>query len=486
MPLSSEALEDLATRVRVWAMRRERARLDGTAPPLVARVDPSPLVAAYPSLRTTDPVLATWLAEAVTRASLDAADESYAATWRDEPIALRGESPIDVRSLAMAMALEPNEHRRASVMHAADEKALEHLDAARKVVDAYRDTATERLKLGDASALFAALGWGEPSMIARAAQAVLDATDDVFREADAWLRSKLGLSRGGELSWSDRLRVRASVRSSESVPLGDRVGIASRWLIRCGLEGAVQTVRDTTNAPAANGAGVIAWIDEPGARASVIGTPARTVHGVVSLIAATAQAALSCTAREPRMCERAGVDRVHGPMAFVLGRRLFLEPAFLEREAGVDRGVSASLAIESVYDELWTARLEAARALFALDVLVRANDLAPRFREHIVRAVGSPPAPAWAAHEATHWSLESPAARTLANVLEPQLRETLRDRYDEDWFRNPRCGEALQDRFAAMRAHGTVAAWAKTRGVEEPMAVLTGEALARRMREAFG
>jgi hypothetical protein len=282
------------------------------------------------------------------------------------------------------------------------------------------------------------------------------------------------------------MRVRASSRASELVALGDRTGIASRWLARCGLEEAVNGVRDATAAPVMAGIGVWALVDDPGSRATLVGLPARTVHGTIHLTAATSEAAISRLAREQRICERAGRDRIHPAIARVLGRRLFLEPAFLVREASVDKGACTNAQIELVYEELFVSRLESARALFAIDVLARTPDLAGRFRELVARAIGTAPAPAWAAHDAARWALSQPPAMALAHVLEAQLRESLRDRYDEDWFRNPRCGEALADAFAMMRAEGTLAAQAKQRGVEDPASVITAEPFARRMRDAFG
>jgi hypothetical protein len=486
MALSTEALEDLATRVRWWALARVRARIEGSAAPLVVRPDPAPLASAYEAMRTADPALAGWLAEAIVLPAVDAPAESYAKTWREEPIAIRGEAPIDVRALSIVLVHEANAGRRALIARLADDKAREHLSAAREMVDAFRAASSERLHRDDASQLCAAIGWGEAANVTRAARAVLDSTDDIFYEADGWLRSRLGLPRTGELAWSDRYRVRAAMRASELVALGDRAGIASRWLVRSGLESAVSGVRDATSSPVMSGLGVFAIVDEPGARATLVGTPSRTVHGTVDLTAATCEAALSRTARETRICERAGLDRLHRALAFVLGRRLFLEPSFLVREAAVDKGARENAQLELLYDELCVSRLESARALFALDVLARKPDLAGRFRELVARAIGTAPAPAWAAHDAANWALTRPPAMAIANVLEPQLRESLRDRYDEDWFRNPRTGEALEDRFAAMRSQGTLAAFAKARGVEDPETVITADAFARRMREAFG
>ncbi len=486
MDLSTEALEELASRVRSHALVRIRARLHDEPPPPGRAPDPAPLAGAYPKMRALDPALGVWLAETVQLVALDAPSERYDREWRKYPVELRGEPLIDVRGLASALAGESNSARRAAVMKAADDRALDHLDVARAMVDAFRGVA-DALAMTDGAALAEALGWIGPAAIAKSARAVLDATDEVFRETDDWVRARLALPRGGELSWSDRLRTVARERTTELVPLADRVGIASRWLARCGLESALNGVRDLTRPVATMATGVWAHADEPGSRATLFGTPARTVHGVVSFAAATCEAALGNTAKAPRLAQRAGVDRVHCAVASVLGRRLFLEPSFLTREAGIDRGALEPVSLELLHAELCASRLEAGRGLFAIDVITRASDLPARLREHMVRAVGTAPVPAWAAHECATWALTHPGAQSVALALEPMLRATLRDRYDDDWFRNPRAGEWLSDRFTAMRLEGTVATFARDARVEgnDPLAVITPGPLATRTRDVF-
>lgn len=486
MDLSTEALEDLASRVRSHTLVRIRARLHDEPPPKGRGPDPAPLAGRHANVCARDAALGTWLAESVRLATLDAPSERYAQAWRANPVFLRGEEPIDVRGLACALASEASSRRRAALMQAADDKSLDHAAEARAVVDAFR-TVGDVLALNSRDALVEALGWINPASVAQGAHAVLDATDDVFRETDDWVRGRLALPRSGELSWTDRLRTVAQVRATELVPLADRVGIASRWLARCGLELALGNVRDVTHPAATMATGVWAHADEPGTRATLFGTPARTVHGVVSFVAATCEATLANTARAPRPAQRAGVDRVHDAVARVLGRRLFLERSFLTREAGIDRGALEPVALELLHAELYASRLEAARGLFALDVIARSSELATRFRTHIVRAVGTAPSPAWAVHECAAWALTRPGAQAIALALEPRVHASLRDRYDEDWFRNPRAGEWLTDRFAAMRDAGTLVAFARDAPGEdtEPLAVLTAAAGATRMRDVF-
>ena len=70
-------------------------------------------------------------------------------------------------------------------------------------------------------------------------------------------------------------------------------------------------------------------------------------------------------------------------------------------------------------------------------------------------------------------------------LLLTRLRDELRDRFDEDWFRNPRTGDALRDQLEAMRNTGTLATFARVAGAEDPLSLLTPDALTARVRDVF-
>jgi hypothetical protein len=481
LPVSLEAIEDLAVRVRAAHVALYRAALEGAPLPPVALPDASRLPRAYALARATDPALGVLVAEAVALDALRIPSRAWEAAWAQEPIALAGEDPLPVRALPTALALEPNAHRRAALMARGDARARDHLLAARAVVDALRNVGTT-LGLDTAASLHGALGLGEPDVVERGADAVLAATEDAWRELEAWARPRVGLSRVGELSWADRQRTLASPRATELIPLGDRTGIASRWIARTGLPDALTCLRDDARRPSATGVGVRALCERPGERVVVAGTPQLHAAGAVALTGAVAEGLSLLLAREERPALRLGSDRVHHAVAEALGRRLFLEPVFVVREAAVDRTAREPVLLECLYAELFAMRLDAALSRFALDALNRAPDLPARLREAVMRATGSAPAPAWAAHLAAQALELRPGARTLAALLETHVRDGLRERHDEDWFRNPRAGESLRTVMTAMRAQGALA-WAA--GGQGLATALDPAPLARRVADAL-
>jgi hypothetical protein len=294
------------------------------------------------------------------------------------------------------------------------------------------------------------------------------------------VRSRVGLPRAGDLAWHDRVRTLASIRATELVPLADRAGIASRWIERVGLGHAVGQVRDDSLRPAVAATFVRALCERAGERAYVSGRASVSATGAVELTGAVLEAVAFVIPRDERVSARFGLDRVHTAVAEALGRRLFLNGAFLAREASVDRGAREPVLLELLYSELFVVRTAAALARFEIDVLSRAADLPARMREYLGRATGSAPSPMWAAHLAAAALEGRSAPRALAALVEPRLHDVLREKHDEDWFRNPRAGETLRDRMDALRTRGTLNALSESREVS-----LDPGPLAKRVSEAM-
>lgn len=479
LPVSIEAIEELALRVRAAHVALARASLDGAPEPVMAIPDASSL--AYSVARSADRALGVLVAEAVALDALREPTRTYLRAW--EPIVLTGEAPVALRSLPSVLALETNEHRRSALATAANAKAMEHQQRAREVVEALRGLAPA-LGVEQAGDLHDALGLGTATEVIQASEAVLAATEDCYRELDRWIRPRVTLPRGGQLPWWERFRTLAAPRASALIPLGDRRGIASRWIARVGLAEALARVRDDTHPPAIGGAGVRAWLERPGEKAVIAGTPSIHALGAVDLTGAVAEALALVIPSEERLACRLGVDRVHHAVAETLGRRLFLEPVFVVREASVDRGQREAVLLECLYAELLATRVHAALARFAVDVLARAGDLPVRWREYLFRATGSAPEPVWAVHCAARIYELRPGPRTIASVVEPWVRERLREQHDEDWFRNPRAGEMLQQAMDGMRSQGTVN-WITSQGQKAIDPTALAKRVAETMREAL-
>jgi hypothetical protein len=340
------------------------------------------------------------------------------------------------------------------------------------MVDAVREVAS-RLKLGGPSALHAALGWGDTGEVRRAASAVLVGSAEAFAELDGWIRVRVGVARSGELSWQDRLRTLESPRANERIPAGDRAGIASRWIERIGLGGWLAHVRDHSRTAHTGAIGTRVFALAPGERVTIEGTLDGSARGTVELAERTGEALALAAPAEPRTADRLGRDRIHPLLVSQLARSLFADRNFVTREASVDRGSRESVLMELLHGQLVSLRAHAALALFDLDALDRARDLPARFREALVGAIGTAPAPAWAAHAAAHLFDGRSGARTVAAALEPHWAIALRNAHDEDWFRNPRAGETLRARIEAARSSGTIESLAATPEARDALFVPT-------------
>ncbi len=127
-----------------------------------------------------------------------------------------------------------------------------------------------------------------------------------------------------------------------------------------------------------------------------------------------------------------------------LGALMFAEPLFLTRVRGLSRReseeVSRFAATYCLLDARLTAASVLARALYGNNWLTGAADLAATaLTRTLPHALG-----AWLVTRV------SPGAALRAKVHAFAIGRTLREQFDEDWFRNPRSGEPL--RGAAARA----------------------------------
>jgi len=131
---------------------------------------------------------------------------------------------------------------------------------------------------------------------------------------------------------------------------------------------------------------------------------------------------------------------------------LTLDTSWLRRYAGLARDDADSLARESLLEELFFVRRYSAKIAYECD-LYRADveaDLGGSYAERLTSATGFryPPGDALVDVDPGFY-----AARYLrAWQLEAALRESFVERFDEDWFRNPRVGPELLDLFARGQA----------------------------------
>jgi hypothetical protein len=201
---------------------------------------------------------------------------------------------------------------------------------------------------------------------------------------------------------------------------------------------------------------------------------------------------------------RRGCDRGLDGVAHALGRRLHLERRFLQREAAIDAVPRERYMLEALHAEVLRTRIDAVLARFGAAILTRAPEPGQRFHEDLtsasrrarvalstesararsgraargarvssvrlalvavpIRSLARPVTLPEASRQAIAFSPARPrSARALGARCEPRVVALLRERYDEDWFRNPKAGEGVASVFDAMRAVG-VNAWSEAHG----------------------
>lgn len=474
-PLTLEAIEDAAARVRSGAW--------------VSDAHQSALRERYATARAEDEALGVLVAEAWVGPRMRRAQAVLEMAWAREPIALSGEGPVPVDAIENAVTFERNGARRTALWDLACVRAQDHFRPTKQVVEALRERAGE-LGCAAPSDLLVALGLGALDGVP---DAVLDGTESAYEELDSWALREVELhervidARRKVLSFEDRLRSIAQPRASAQIALGDRVAGSARWLSRVGLDGAMRAVIDRVEASSTQSSGVQVRVELEGERVLLRGSEPPSVHGTARIAAAVAESAFAAMARLGPARERAGRDRLHRAVWWQLGERLLWAPAFVERELGVDPAHAATVNLAAMHGSLQALRRSAAEAPFVRDALDGKNELVLRLRDRTTRALGSAMTPSWTVHIAAA-SLERRAeAHCMASLVEAVLYEQLRDRLDEDWFRNPRSGEVLTAESALMRTSG-VRRWLieRTGAKDEREAVERGaKALGARVSEAF-
>ncbi|WP_437577491.1 hypothetical protein [Sorangium sp. So ce887] len=155
----------------------------------------------------------------------------------------------------------------------------------------------------------------------------------------------------------------------------------------------------------------------------------------------------------------------HAPFDLRRARRaalfggLVADPIFCARALGLGQGRALDQARATARSLLLSLRLDAATVALVFrsgqdgdgHVLLRAaRDRRDRFEEATARAIGAPIPGALAGVVP---ALDPGAATRLAGaLLAARDRRDLIERFDEDWFRNPRAAEALRDEDSAPRS----------------------------------
>jgi hypothetical protein len=345
--------------------------------------------------------------------------------WRAEEalatgLGPRGAEPLAALELAIAREQDP-ERRAAFAAGAADAMA-----AAASAREAWAETRARAA---------AEVGLAPDWRAVVEGDGVLAASDDAYRDVLAFTaRRALPESRGGGLSRADLLRVLANPRWDGLFRPGMLEVALRLTLEKLGLERARIRV-DASERPRA-------W---PGAHAVGARVSLRPRGGAADwhdLLAAAgralAAAAAAPSARDPVLAEA---------FAWLLGS-LVLEPRWLADRADVERRHAPDVVRDLALRRLFALRADAAALRVATEVERGLSGSAWRsaHRDALSRA-------ALATWEGVRASRDGDAARLAAKVLGAgageRLRLAVRERFDEDWWRNPRIAAHLAGLLAA-------------------------------------
>ncbi|HET8542744.1 MAG TPA: hypothetical protein VFL83_22915 [Anaeromyxobacter sp.] len=384
------------------------------------------------------------------------------AAHRDTVAALRerGAEPLAARVAALRAeraAAEQEEAWRAAEARAAGigPRGPEPLAALEVALPRERDrelrAALARAAAGAlAPAASAREGWAEARARARAEVglapdwgAVVDgdealaASDDAWRDVSAWAaRRVLGEAPPAGLARADLLHVLALARWDGLFRPGMLAVALKLTLEGLGLDAGRARIDDAAR-PAK-------W---PGAHAVGARVSFRARGGAADwqdLLAAAARALCAAAApptrRDPVLAEA---------LAWVLGS-LALEPRWLAARADAERRDAPDLVRELALRRLFALRCDAAALRVATEVERGLSGLAWRdaHRDALSAATGA----AWdAARASRDADAAALAARVRGAAAGERLRRELRERFDEDWWRNPRTAAHLAALLAAGR-----------------------------------
>lgn len=356
------------------------------------------------------------------------------------------EGPLPVRAARRALVLESRRGRRALLA-----------DACARAVEDEQSRRADHVALlqesaGREGADLAALAGVDPQALHAEARAVLAATGDAFHEMlpwalGRWVEEGLSPLPRGELADHDLAWLRTAAYVGALFPAGGLRLAATQIVEAMGFDARRANLRlDLERRPLAELGACVAPLEVPGRVAvslSPLGTPAdwrelfRAIGGGLRLVS------IAKTVPVEDMVDPPAAAAFAALLGGIVGEPIFLRRMLQAPRAAADEAARALALLDllelreacarAIYEaELW-ARAPSRAVAHAFGELLAEATLA-RWDERLFLLGADPALPA-----STRLS-----GLAIAGAVEPALRE----RCDEDWWRNPRTGPLLQGVWA--------------------------------------
>lgn len=304
-------------------------------------------------------------------------------------------------------------------------------------------------------------GMAAPEDAAGWAGQVLDGTEAIADDLGRWLLERHTGARRGEAARHDLLHLLHAPRCASAFPAGEMERSVRRWVEMLRLDLSAAKV-DAEDRPLKWPGAHVEPLDPP-FEAGITFLPAEGPRALAALLGAVgiAQLRLGPPADAPPEDLWLGDPAVEGACSALL-EGLVRDREWLRRCAKVElpRDDERAIVIAAVIE----ARVDAARTLASLQA--REAGLGARaaaaHRDLYLRATGAELPAGLLLEDLDPWL--APLARLKGRALAAHARAFLRERYDEDWWRNPRSTASLQGLWARGGRPTCVELWAEMGG----------------------
>ncbi len=437
----------------------------------------------YERALKTDRSLAILIARAHVKDQLEPITDDLAEAWRTPPLALPMQDAFTPASLQRWLESETNGAKRQALQQLADERAKDTFAHAREAVQTLREL-HQTLQSNGEHGLFRSLGLTFNEQTVAVAQNVLAVTNDAFVEADLWALKQSGIETPRRsLRWEERVHTLFHPRAAGLIAMGDRPASCLRWVHRCGLQFDHTLLQEHIGLSRHNASGIIL---APSDRVRVFGEENCGLRGTLTIankLGCAISYARGWAEVQPR--HRWGADQVAAQTFAALVEQTAFTESFAHREFGVDRSQLEWITRAGLHTWLYELRSNAALALFAHDVLNEKSQLSERYRELMFNSVACAQEPSWTVHQAANILADCAETKLWGQLFGAWAGLELREKFEEDWFRNPLSGERLTVWLDDARLNGTEAWFRGVSQCEADDSVLDvlSTALTHRVRE---